>query len=111
MLSIDILKWLSLFNASELSGAGREMSTLRVKSSQKRKFRSGCAKIVPNLRITPHKFFLDIWTPLLYNTREGGGIGKFHVFTTMRGVGAAKIISCVYYCVFGAHAVIKSQVG
>ena len=79
MLSIDILKWLSLFNASELSGAGREMSTLRVKSSQKRKFRSGCAKIVPNLRITPHKLFLDIWTPLLYTTREGGGISL--VFT------------------------------
>ena len=45
-------------------------------------FLAGTPKTCRNLRITPLKLFLDILTPLWYNIRVGGGIGK---------------ISCIYY--------------
>jgi len=45
-------------------------------------FLAGTPKTCRNLRITPHKLFLDILTPLWYTNRVGGGIGK---------------ISCIYY--------------
>lgn len=95
------------------------MSNFVRKSRKKRKNLRGCAQILPNLRITPHKLFLDILSPLWYNIQGGKGdildlvlartlARNFMCLLLCDATAQPALISFVYYCVFGALAV-KSE--
>jgi hypothetical protein len=71
---------LSLINSSELAGAGREMTPLRGKSSQKTKIVRKSHQIFPKPRI---RFVLTRVTPLWYNIQGGKG-DNLHFYTRLR---------------------------